>query len=452
MPVWPHLWLVALGLIGAVAGLIVVVVWLVVGVVCGLRRRPGPSRRWLLAGLLVVLGPLAARGAIRWRQATVDQTAVDLAMIPAAFRPAPVAQVTAPPGYQLLAGDLHCHISPPDVPYHASRGLDDTVRLARAEGLDFVGLTPHVWTHLLADPRERAALLDGQRELRERLARTDTGGVLFTVGAESTDDTWGHVGLLFGDFEQALAGVTDDEVATDLSGLFTRHVRSGGLLFIHHPLLQPIAIRLPGFGLDISWRPFTSPDVPPPAHIRTVTRLAAGIEADNLLVSALRDRIAFGDDQKSVREVLALIDRQIVQQQRRLVPVGGSDSHSYYTRGLTYVLARERSLESIREAMLAGRVCVRDPHACGLEVRRPGGEFHPVGASFLDVDAIELRVPAGQAEVLRNGTSIAHLADASIVRIPTPRGACSLVRIVASGGHSAPVYANCPFASPHESR
>lgn len=446
MPIWPHLWMVVLGLVIALAGVVLPAGWLGVRAVRWVRGRPGPSRRWLLAGAGLAAGPLVARAAVVSKRATVDQTVVDLAML-SAYRPAPVAQVAVAPGYRLLAGDLHCHISPPDVGYHASRGLADTVRLARAEGIDFVGLTPHVWTHLLGDPSERAALVAGQRELRSLLARTDTQGVLFTVGAESTDDTWGHVGMLFGDVEQALSGVTDAEVATDLSGFFDRHVRSGGLLFIHHPLLQPIRIPLPGFGLDISWRPFTAPGVTPPPHITTVTRLAAGIEADNLLVSALRDRIAFrGDDRRSLRDVLALLDREIVRGGRRMVPVGGSDSHSYYSRGLTYVLARERSLASIREAMLEGRVCVRDPRACALEARRPGGEFAPLGASFASVDEIEVRVPGADAEVLRNGAPVARLAPGEIGRVATPRGECSLVRVVAGGGHSAPVYANCAFA------
>src|SRR5688500_5654561 len=55
-----------------------------------------------------------------------------------------------PPGsrFLLLAGDMHCHVEPPDHPEHVGRGLTRTLELARDEGLDFVVLTPHVGADL----------------------------------------------------------------------------------------------------------------------------------------------------------------------------------------------------------------------------------------------------------------------------------------------------------------
>jgi hypothetical protein len=410
------------------------------------RRRPRQRPPWA-AVALVLIGPAAAYVVTRAKGATLAQTAVDVGML-RAYRPSrpPPGSPDTPPGYVLLAGDMHCHISPPDVPYHASRGLADTVSLARSEGLDFVGLTPHAWIHELVDPSARAALVQGQRELRRAVAALDTGGLLLTVGAEYTDDSWGHVGMHFGDVGRAIESVTDDEGAGDLSGLFERHVASGGMLVVHHPLLQPVDIPLPGLGLDISWRPFTAPGAAPPAHIGAADRLAVGVEAQNQLVSALRDVLAFGDDQKSLRDVLALIDRQIVLKQRRLVPVGGSDSHSHYTRGLSFVLATARTLPAIREAFLAGRACVRDPSACSLEARAPGGPWQPVGASLLGVREVELRTRQG-AQVLLDGAPVLMLEGGLPATLSVPAERCSLVRVVSGGGYSAPIYANCPFAS-----
>ncbi len=53
-----------------------------------------------------------------------------------------------------LVGDLHNHCDPSDGS-HAPISPEDTVALARANGLDFVALTPHVWSGAVRDPEER---------------------------------------------------------------------------------------------------------------------------------------------------------------------------------------------------------------------------------------------------------------------------------------------------------
>ncbi len=83
-------------------------------------------------------------------------TVVDLAMT-SAYRPADVefndlkehGPGSADPDevaahFQILAGDFHCHVSPPDWNQEANRDLAETVVLAKKEHLDFVVLTPHV--------------------------------------------------------------------------------------------------------------------------------------------------------------------------------------------------------------------------------------------------------------------------------------------------------------------
>src|SRR5689334_22564431 len=83
-------------------------------------------------------------------------SAVDLAMT-SAYRPASTAYArpsAAPtptnhpslPSYELLAGDLHCHVLPPDSPQEVTRTVAETIDLAADEHLDFVVLTPHVWS------------------------------------------------------------------------------------------------------------------------------------------------------------------------------------------------------------------------------------------------------------------------------------------------------------------
>lgn len=54
--------------------------------------------------------------------------------------------------------------------------------------------------------------------------------------------------------------------------------------------------------------------------------------------------------------VLQLLDREILRRKRRLFPAGGSDGHELYTRATLFVGARARTLEALREGLLAGRV------------------------------------------------------------------------------------------------
>ena len=74
--------------------------------------------------------------------------------------------------YEVLAGDMHCHVLPPDAAYHVSRGLPETARLAQDEGLDFVVLTPHVPARFFLDPEIREWVRRTQGALR---ARAETG-------------------------------------------------------------------------------------------------------------------------------------------------------------------------------------------------------------------------------------------------------------------------------------
>jgi hypothetical protein len=409
------------------------------------RRRRPPARRAALALVLTLAGGALTVAMLRARGVSAIYGAIDARML-AAYRPPQVPPDLVPSPFLLLAGDLHCHVAPPDDDYHVTRGLPATLELARAEGLDFVNLTPHLWTPLLKQPGYVGHILEGHRRLAVELAHADTKGLLVTAGAESTDDDWGHVGMAFGDYEAALGAVTDDEVDGRLGDFFQRFVDGGGVLTLHHPLVQPRGLAARAFGVDISWRPFTSPGAAAPHQIAVADRVASGVEAYNLGVSEMRDWLSFGDREVSVRDVLARLDREIVARGRRLTPVAGTDSHGDFLRPVLFVLARERSIAAVREAIVEGRTCVRDGAACTLEARAPGGTWAPVGASLESVDEVELRVMGGDAAVLVNGVETVRPARATAAVVRTPRGRCSLIRAVVGGGYSAPVYANCPFA------
>ena len=204
---------------------------------------------------------------------------------------------------------------------------------------------------------------------------------IFIPGFEYTDPRYGHVGASFADLGQVLADVPLDVARRSPERFFERWVADGGLLVVNHPLVTPLDSVFASARADMSWRPWTS-RAPVPTEIQAVHRLATGFEAYNAAVAQLRDRFLLGDVDLSVRGVLGRIDREIVAQGRRIVPVGGSDSHSGYLRATTFVLAERRTAAAVRDALLAGRVCVKSPEACSLEVRAPGGRWAGVGGAI----------------------------------------------------------------------
>jgi hypothetical protein len=277
----------------------------------------------------------------------------------------PVEAAESPPRYQLLAGDFHCHVSPPDGPPHVTRGLAETVALARAEDLDFVVLTPHVRSGFLSSEPLRERMLASLSRLKNEVQKQDVGKTKFIVGFEYTDFAYGHVGAAFADLADVLAAVPAEEALDRPERFFEEYVARGGVITINHPLLVPVESAISIARWDLSWQPFTNPGDGYPPEILAAGRLAQGIEVFNLAIFELRDRFLLGDTHATTRDSFALLDREIIARGRRLTPVGGSDSHSGHLRATTFLLSRGRDPASIREAMLSGRACVRDPAARG---------------------------------------------------------------------------------------
>jgi hypothetical protein len=409
-------------------------------------RRSWRLRPWARLGALgLILGALSVWATLRIKHATVEQGAVDLVMTRAPRPPRDWRSTITPPSpYLLLAGDLHCHINPPDWSEHVARHLPETVQLARAEQLDFVSLVPHVWSNFPADAAKRKHVQKVLTELQNAVDARPDDGLVLDVGVEYTDPT-GHVGMVFGDVPAALAATPRAVAAAHPEAFFDAFADRGGVLVIHHPLLTPIPSRMPLSSIDISWQPFTGrPPFRP--EIAAVDARAGAVEVDNLFVSAVRDRFLLGDREDSTRRALALLDREIRARGRRLTPVGGTDSHSFHLRPMTFVLAEQRSRASIRDAIRAGRTCVGMPGACTLEARVPGGNFAPVGSSLSGVMRVEARASGRAITLLRNGEEVAAPASGEIVSIDVSANECSVLRATVDGGYSAPIYVNCPFA------
>lgn len=351
---------------------------------------------------------------------------------------------------ELLAGDFHCHVSPPDGPSHVARGLAATVDLAKREGLDFVVLTPHVRARFYQYAEGREMVLAEQQLLRDQLSEMHRGNVNFFVGFEYTDFESGHVGTAFGDLPATLKALPMEEARAQPELFFERYLATGGLLVINHPLLLPVDSFIPIQTWDLSWRPLFD-EGPFSGDIQAAHRLAQSYEAYNLAIAHLRDRYLLREEERSIVDSLAAFDREILEQQRRITPIGGSDSHSFHLRATTWVLSRGRSAPAIREAVVRGRTCVRSPEACSLFVRA-GDRTVGVGGAVEGVSEIQAWLAAAPLKSSKRtarifaGEKTIRTKPQVLETISVPADRCSLIRAQIGAGFSAPIYVNCPFA------
>lgn len=357
----------------------------------------------------------------------------------------------APSRYQLLAGDLHTHVSPPDHPSHVVRDLAETQRLATSEKLDFVVLTPHVWARFYLDEGLREMVKGQQANLRKAIAALPPSPTMWIPGIEYTDGQYGHVGVAFSNLDEILDQLPIDEARAHPERFFERHVAAGGLLVVNHPFTTPVNFVVQIAREDLSWRPWLS-EGPFPAEIQAVDRLAQGYEAYNLTTTDLRDRFLLMDREHSVRRTLAKLDTEIPRQHRRMSPVGGSDSHSHHLRATTFVLAETRSPAGVRDAIVAGRTCIRDPGACSFRARPAGGEWVEIGGSIDHVEAVEITADGSDIEVRRNGESVVRPPEGKTGWVTVPKDSCSVLRARVGRGESAGIFVNCGLGQPTASK
>jgi hypothetical protein len=395
---------------------------------------------------------LTLAGALGCRNNTLLDVAMSSAPRAAAFR-----ERVGP--WELLAGDLHTHVLPPDAPYHVSRNLLETVSIALEERLDFVVLTPHVPSRFYLHPEKREWVRGTQRVLQAQIAAVTRDGadtsVLLVPGMEYTDHRFGHVGLAFADVDEVLDELPIADLAARPELFFEAWQAHGGVAAINHPVLRPIPTApVPELRADLSWRGFPlagsveGAEVAP--EIRWLSRHAQTIETHNASVEHLRDQFFMSDRDWTLREATHLVDREARRQRRRITPVGGSDSHGLWLRPTTWVLASERSTAALRDAIVAGRTCVRGPEACLLEVRAGDGACHFVGASIATaapVRAISARALRGPTTWYVNGVATARSRAGEAISIPMS-GRCTLVRATVGRSVSAPIYVDCPWANP----
>jgi hypothetical protein len=348
----------------------------------------------------------------------------------------------------VLAGDMHCHVLPPDAPHHVARGLAETFALAKSESLDFVVLTPHVPSRFFMNDEIRGWVTTTQQQLRARVTELHPD-MLVIPGFEYTDHRFGHVGAAFADPSEVLAGLTAAEAVATPERFFEMFVQRGGILTINHPVNR--ALKDPPFlelRYDLSWRAFGGGIVP--REIAWITAHAQSLETFNETATHLRDKFILDDEDRSLREASHLADQIARHQRRRFAAVGGSDSHGQWLRATTFVLAKERSIEGVREAVASARTCVRGPEACSLEVRLAGGDRAWLGVG----DAIntgesggmvpfEGRATGDDTSFVVNGTIVASAESGKTATFLVPTGQCAVVRAIVGRSWSSGIYINC---------
>jgi hypothetical protein len=342
----------------------------------------------------------------------------------------------------ILAGDMHCHVMPPDSAHHVSRELPETLALAQSEGLDFVVLSPHVPARFYMDDEMRGWVLETQAELRARVARLKPE-VIVIPGFEYTDFRYGHLGMSFADPSEVLGGLTSEEARNDPERFFEMWTARGGILTINHPMNRPLP-KAPfhELGADMSWRAFGGASVSP--EIAWVTTHATAIETFNSMVAGLRDQFVIGDEDRSLRMASHVADEVVRTQHRRIASVGGSDSHGNWLRATTFVLAKDRSVESIRKGIAGAHTCVRGPEACTLELRNDGGAWLGVGDAITTTSStFEARASGDEVTFVVNGAPVATAGDGAITKLPVPIDRCSIVRAIVGRSWSSGIYVNC---------
>lgn len=398
------------------------------------------SARWLFLGAL-------AAGAIGCTK-PIQHSVVDTVMT-SAYRPGDArfagAGLGLGEGEVVLAGDMHCHVSPPDHPSESSRSFARTAELAEEEHLDFVVLTPHVPARFFLDEGARAWVSSAWRDLGAQIA-AHKGRTRFILGMEYTDHAYGHLGMAFADLDNVLRDVPIDAAEAHPKLFFEQWIRHGGFVTINHPLVTPLASSIAMARADLSFRPFfAAPAGGFPEEIEAAYHVAQGVEAYNLTVTHLRDRYLIGDTDRTFQATLEKASEESLRQQRRIVPVGGTDSHTDHLRAMMFVLAKGRTETAIREALGKGRVCVRGVEACSFRAETKEGVLARPGDALPEAKSVRVRAAGDAWEVFDNNVSVARGESDASADVALDPGKCHVLRARVGRGESAPIYVGCPF-------
>lgn len=297
---------------------------------------------------------------------------------------APVGDVDPYLGGRWIAGDLHEHVTPADRGDKVTFDPHRVAEEAKAKGMEFVVLTPHLWPETWATPRARKAFLaDWARMMRLAAAET---GITMIGGVEYSVPDLGHFGVSGVDLP-TLAGADFLEAA----------VTAGAFVVVNHPFALPLKVwGVKASEWDMSYRPWTRQG--------TAAQPAfAGVEVWNVPLS-LADFVAGRRKDTAEQRAYAAAARTARDERRPIALVGGSDNHRIAPVPTTWVFAADASAAAVLAALHAGRVCVGGPEAGTLRARG-AGPWVGIGGTVSAAKIVELRFD-GSAEVFVDGVSV----------------------------------------------
>lgn len=243
-----------------------------------------------------------------------------------------------------LAGDLHMHVSPPDDPHDVALSLADIADAAVRAGMDFVVLTPHVWS-------ERS---DWQRPWRAMAAEAERVQRPTLIPGVEWTTRQGHFTVTGAD----LAALDDDHF------LDAAHA-AGAYISVNHPFAVPTKIHgVAASHYDMSYRVWT--------QRRPGFSALDGAEVWNVPL-ALANILSRPGGLTGEQRAWAELDRIAHAEHRRVTAVGGTDNHAYNVAPTTWVLAADASAAAILAALRAGATCIGGPEAGTLRAKGDAG-------------------------------------------------------------------------------
>jgi hypothetical protein len=252
---------------------------------------------------------------------------------------------------------------------------DEIAREARARGLEFVVLTPHMRAHrpkrFARAWTELAAVARASRD------------VTLIPGAELGVPGLGHFSISGVD----IAALGDDPLADARA--------AGAFVVVNHPFAVPTDI--PGIResrFDLSYQPWT--------HGARGWSDFDGVEVWNVPLS-LANLVSQPGGQTGMARAFAAADARARRDHRRVTVTGGTDNHRRLVMATTWVLAPDASEASILAALRHGATCVGGSDGGDLRARGDrDAAWARIGDSVHADRTVELRW-RGAAELYVDG-------------------------------------------------
>jgi hypothetical protein len=262
------------------------------------------------------------------------------------------------------------HTSPPGARNDVRMSIPEIARAARAHGMEFVILTPHLWETTWDSPSRLQRWQVAWREMAAK-ARAQPG-ITMIPGVEWGLDGVGHFGV---------SGIAVDTL--DGPDFLAAADHAGAFIVANHPFVVPTRVAgHPDSYRNLSYTPWTRAGIVRHDPIDAVEVWNQMLRQARLVSERVEAR-GYG-----AADTLARTER------RPIALVGGSDNHRLWVKPTTWVLATDASEAAILAGLRAGATCVGGIEASTLEAhgdRDAEGVWVQIGDTVHATARIELR-------------------------------------------------------------